>query len=152
MIPRKRSCSSKALKKAQYVVCCSTLAGVSFNSPSRLAEQNNCHRCLPLVDGNMPTCLVPNGSTYVLTDLWPTIRTYRVLYRASCGQLESLCNMQQRLPKKYDQLYLANYSSHARTSLTDVLPSLMRSRAPRWCDYVPLVDAITRISLLLLGI
>ena len=45
--------------------------------------------------------------------------------------------MQQRLPKKYEQYpHLTNYSSHAKTSFTDVLPLLMQSRGYALrCDF-----------------
>ena len=46
--------------------CSSTLAGVSYNTLVRLAEQNKWHGPLPLVHAIMPTRLVSNNSAY-----WP---------------------------------------------------------------------------------
>ena len=51
---------------SQELNCSSTLAGVSYNSLVRLAEQSKCHGRLPLVNAIMSTILVSNYSSY-----WP---------------------------------------------------------------------------------
>ena len=67
--------------------CCSTLAGASFNSLVRLAEQNKCHGRLPLVDAIMSTCLVSKYSAY-----WPDIWAEYNLNRFYDRKLKSLRN------------------------------------------------------------
>ena len=105
--------------------CSSTLAGVSYDSPSRLANKNKCHGRFPLVDVIMSTCFVSNDSTY-----WPI----------------------DGLSTNYIDFTIDSSNPHAtmppqatRTFSVYLKLRLTRQNSLHRC--VPLVDAVTRMCL-----